>query len=153
MALPVTGTRGSIVVQVELDPVGAAGTFTNVCGVTNAQFSIQNEVIEFKVGDCDDWSLAVQTVKNYGATNVSMTIDAQWTADTDVQMLTWARTQQQLNVRLLYPSATTGQVSTLDGVALMEGYNVDGIGNTDGNPQTTQLSLQYSGGVTPTLVP
>ena len=54
MALPVTGTRGDIVVQVELDPVGAAGVFTNVCGVTSAQFSVNNEVIEFKVGDCDD---------------------------------------------------------------------------------------------------
>ena len=80
-----------------------------------------------------------------------MSIDAQWTADTDVQMLNWSLQQQRLNTRLLYPNATTGQVATLDGLALMEGYNVDGIGNVEGSVLTTQLSLQYSGTVTPTL--
>jgi len=154
MALPVVGTRGDIIVLVEFDPVGAAGIFTNACGVTNASFQINNEVINFKVGDCDDWSLAVQTVKNYGALDASLSIDSTWTLDTDKEMLAWALEQKTLNVRLSYPNAAnTGQVSRVDFSALLETYSIDGIGNVDGNPQTQTLNLQLSGEITPTYVP
>ncbi|MEO0343016.1 MAG: phage tail tube protein [Pseudomonadota bacterium] len=153
MALPVTGTRGDIVVQVEFDPVGAAGTYTNACGVTSASFEISNDIISFDVGDCDDWSASVQKVKNYGAQDVTMSIDATWSAAQHVQMIDWASrniNEGQLNLRLLYPNATTGQVSMIDGLALMETLTLDNVGNVEGNPQTENISLQFSGGITVT---
>tara|TARA_R110002012_G_scaffold101777_4_gene241144 strand:- start:317 stop:778 length:462 start_codon:yes stop_codon:yes gene_type:complete len=150
MATPVTGNRGDIVVQVELDPASLPGVFTNLCGVTSASFSVNNEVISFKVGDCDDWSEAVQTVKNYGALDASISISTTWTADQHPHMLKWVLEQKKLNTRLAYPNATTGQVSSIDCVGLMEGLELADIGNVDGNPQTEDLTIQCSGGITPT---
>ncbi|MBL4761718.1 MAG: hypothetical protein JKY93_03350 [Gammaproteobacteria bacterium] len=149
MAYAKVGQRGDIVVQVELDPDGQPGVFTSLCAVTGASISISNEIISVKTSDCADWSAAIQTVKQYGATDASMTIDANWTAESDKDMLQWSLLQKSLRTRLLYPNATSGLVANIDGVALMEGYSTDGIGNEDGNPQTQSLSLQFSGLIVP----
>lgn len=153
MATPDLGTRGDIVVQVEFDPVAQPGVFTNVCGVTNATFTMNNEVIATKVGDCDDWGAAVQTARTYAAQDVTIDIDAQWVATTYRFMFDWANLQQTLNVRISFPNATSGQLQFVDGAAVMATKTLDGIGNVDGNPQTASVSLQYDGGIVPTYVP
>lgn len=147
MATPVLGTRGSIVVQVEFDPDGAAGTYTNWCGTTGFSFNIANEVISTNVGDCDDWGLPIATNKSYGPQNVTASMEASWTAAVHAETSDWALNQKTLNVRILFLDAVAGQVANYDGAALLSGLDLGNIGNTDGTPQTESVTLEFSGAI------
>jgi hypothetical protein len=148
MAKPVLGKLGDIIVEVEFDPVGAPGVYTAWCGATSASLSIKNDIVATKVIDCADLTAVVQTEKLYGAQDVSISIDANWTAATHKEAVDWALNQKSLNVQVRYPNAASGQPSTLTGIALIEGLDLGEIMNPDGNPQSQQVSLQFSGGVT-----
>lgn len=153
MAIPALGSRGDIVVAVEFDPVGAPGVYTNWCGATNISFEVSNEVITQNVGDCDDWGLPVQTNRSYGPQGVTMNFDATWTAAQHTLTTDWAFNQRTLNVQVNFPNATTGNVSQYGGAALLSSMSLGNIGNTDGNPQTETVALEFSGAVTRTLAP
>lgn len=150
MALPVTGGRSAAVVQVEFDPVGAAGVYTNWCGAKNFSLSIQNEVQSEKVGDCDDWAAPVVTVKEYSGQNITATMDATWTSATHRLTGDWALTQKKLNVRINFPGAGTGEVEFYDGLAMLSGLDLGEIGNVDGNKITENVSLEFDGTLTST---
>jgi len=150
MALPVTGGRSAAVVQVEFDPVGAPGVFTNWCGAKNFSLSIQNEIQSEKVGDCDDWTLPVVTVKEYSGQNITATMDATWTSATHLLTSAWALEQQKLNVRVQFPDAATGEVEFYDGLAMLSGLDLGEIGNVDGNKISENVSLEFDGTLTVT---
>ena len=152
MTTPDIGDRGDIVVQVEFDPTGAAGVYTNWCGATNFGFKIANEINKTVVGDCDDWGLPLVNKKSYGAQDVTANMDATWTAATHAKTQDWALSQLKKKVRILFPNATSGQVSMYDGTALLAGLDLDGIANLTGDSQTETVSLEFDGAVTPTLV-
>ncbi len=151
MSLPDTGDRGDIVVQVEFDPVNLPGVYTNWCGATGFNLQITNEVTSQKVGDCDNWGLPIQNQKNYGAQNVTASMDATWTAATHLHTSDWALNQKKLRTRIHFPNALAGQVERYDGVGLLTGLTLDGVGNVEGQPQTESVSLEYSGGLERTL--
>lgn len=150
MALPVTAGRADIVVQVEWDPVGAPGVYINWCGTTSSALNISNEVKETKVGDCDDWSAAVQTIREYSGQNITMTMDATWARSVYSKTLDWALNQKKLNVRIQYLLAQSGDVEFLDGLALLSELANDAIGNLEGDSVTERVSLGFSGVLTPT---
>ena len=149
MALPKTGSRGDIVVQVEF--VAESGTYVNWCGANGFSFSIANEIIKTNVGDCDDWGLPIQTNKSYGPQDVTASMAATWTAATHAATQAWAFDQEIKNVRVVFPNATTGQVSQYDGAALLSGLDLAEIGNTDGNPQTETVNLEFDGAIARTI--
>lgn len=151
MALPKLGERGDIVVQVEWDPVGAAGVYSNWCGATNFGFNLSNEIQSTNVGDCDDWGLPIVVNKSYGPQNITASMDATWAAATHVRTQDWAFDQKSLKVRILFPTAAVGQVARYDGVALVSGLDLNGIGNVDGQPQTETVNLEFSGAILRTL--
>ncbi len=150
MALPITGGRGSAVVQVEWDPTGAPGVFPNWCGAKNFSLNIDNEIQSEKVGDCADWSAPVVTVKEYSGQNITATMDATWTADTHKDTSAWALQQKKLNVRIHFPGAVTGEVEFYDGVAMLQGLGLSEIGNVDGNKTAESITLEFDGTLTVT---
>jgi Phage tail tube protein len=150
MALPKTGGRSAAVVMVEFDPVGATGVFTNWCGAKNFSLSIQNEIQSEKVGDCNDWSLPVVTVKEYSGQDITASMDATWTGATHQRTSAWALNQLKLNVRIHFPGSEVGEVEYYDGLAMLSGLDLGEIGNVDGNKISESISLEFDGKLTVT---
>lgn len=148
MALPVLQHRGDMVVMVAWDPAAPA-QWTNFCGATGISLSIENAVSETQVGDCDDWSLPVETVVAFGAQSVTMTINAQLARSNRNRLLRWAKDQLILPIRTHIVDAAVGEVEYIDGLGMLPTLNIDNIGSTEQNAViTTTLNLRFQNGVT-----
>lgn len=139
--LPELGNGNFIVVEVEFTPA----VWTTWCGATSAEFSMNNEIIATKVRDCTDLTKAIKTVKKYGAQDVTISIDANWTPALSQKTYMWAKEQETHNVRLRWPNAAVGQISEVSGSSLLEGLTLGGILNVEGDVITEQVNLQISG--------
>lgn len=151
MALPVTGGRSAAVVSVEFDPDGSPGVFTNWCGAKNLSITIDNEIQTEKVGDCSDWSAPVVTVKEFSGQNITASMDATWTADQHAQTSDWALSQLRRNIRITFPNATVGQVSSYEGAGMLQNLQLGEIGNVDGNKISETIAIEIDGTLTRTL--
>jgi len=145
MALPKTGGRSAAVVMVEFDPVGETGVYTNWCGAKNFTLTVDNEIQSEKLGDCEDWSAPILTVKEYSGQNITASMDATWTAATHKLTSEWALGQKKLNVRVHFPGAILGEVEYYDGVAMLSSLALGEIGNLDGNKISESISLEFDG--------
>lgn len=144
MTLPKTGGRGAAVVMVAFDPA-APTVFTNWCGAKGFSLSIDNEITSEKIGDCDDWSAPIITVKEYSGQNITASMDATWSSATHKKTSEWALDQLKLPVRIHFPGALTGEVEYYDGKALLGGLNLGDIGNVDGNKISESITLEFDG--------
>lgn len=146
MAKPALHYRGDMIVMV----AWAAATplvFTNFCGANGAQLTIDNEVTETRVSDCDDWKLPVETIAAYGAQTVNMTVNAQLARSNRDKLLRWAKDQLEVPVRLHIVGAETGEVEYIDGIGMLPSLNLDGIANDTGAVITTALNIRFKSGV------
>lgn len=145
MAIPVLHKRGDIVVMVAWDD---PATFVNFCGATGISMNIENAVGETQVGDCDDWSLPVQTIAAYGAQTVNMTINAQLARSNRDKLLRWAKNQLILPIRTHLVDAASGEVEYIDGSGMLPTFAIENIGSTDANAViTTTLTIRFESGV------
>lgn len=144
MAIPQLLRRGDMIVMVDWT---ASGTFTNFCGATGISLSIENALAETATGDCEDWSLPVQTLVAYGAQTSTMTINAQLARSNLGRLLAWAKDQMEVPVRVHIVEAAAGTVEYIDGVGLLTTQNIEGIGNTDNAPLTQTLNIRFKEGV------
>lgn len=150
MSLPKTGGRGAAVVMVCYDPVGNPTVFTNWCGAKNFSLSIDNEIQSEKVGDCEDWSKPVVTVKEYSGQNITASMEATWTSATHKETSAWALEQKKLPVRIHFPGAAVGEVEYYDGVAMLQNLTLGEIGNVEGNKITEAVNLDFDGTISRT---
>ena len=113
MALTTRAFRGDIVVMVNWS--GTGSTYTNFCGATGGTLTVSNEIRTEQVGDCDDWSAPIQTLKKPGAQNWTMSIDGTWAAQNNRQVIDWAVDQTLLPVRVHFVNAPAGDYEYFDG--------------------------------------
>lgn len=143
MALPTRAFRGDIVVMVNW--AGTGTTYTNFCGATGGTLTVSNEIRSEQVGDCDDWSAPIQTLKKPGAQNWTMSIDGTWAAQNNRQVIDWAVNQTLLPVRVHFVNAVTGQYEYFDGDAYLSGLDISGIGNITGDAVTRSIQIEFDG--------
>ncbi|WP_339112779.1 phage tail tube protein [Thioclava sp. GXIMD2076] len=144
MAAPQLLHRGDMIVMVDWDNTE---TFTNFCGATAISLNIENAMSETAVGDCDDWKLPVQTVVEYGAQTSTMTINAQLARSNLSKLLSWAKDQLELPVRVHIVDAASGTVEYIDGVGLLTSQGIEGIGNTEGTALTQTINVRFKHGI------
>lgn len=145
MALPQLQRRGDMIVMVDF---AGSGTFANFCGATGISLSLENALAETTVGDCEDWSLPVQTLVAYGAQNVTMTINAQMARSNRGKLLSWAKDQLEVPIRVHIVDAAAGDVEYIDGIGLLTTLGIEGIGSTEQNAVITQtLNIRFKDGV------
>lgn len=145
MATPALHKRGDIVVMVAWDN---PATFVNFCGATGISLNIENAVSETQVGDCDDWSLPVQTIAAFGAQTVNMTINAQLAKSNRDKLLRWSKDQMILPIRVHFVDAAAGEVEYIDGMGMLPTLTIDNIGSTEANAViTTTLNIRFENGV------
>ena len=150
MALPVRAYRKDIALMVAFNPAQPA-QFTTFCGATSVSFSLTNEIQTERVADCDDLTAAVQTIKEYGAQDVSATINGTWARQNHTLAWRWAKDQLRLPVRLHFANAEAGDIEYIDGVALLSGFTLDNIMNIDGATVSRNITIEFDGGSEETL--
>ena len=144
--LPDLHYRGDIVVMAALDPTNP-NQFTNFCGATSIDLSINNAISETTVAPCDDWTLPPEIVAEYGAQSVTATINAQVAKSNRDKLLRWAKEQRKIPLRFHIVDAAAGEVEYIDGIGMLPTYNMTGIGNTDRTPVLQSLSIRFKDGV------
>lgn len=150
MALPVRAYRKDIALMVAFNPQTPAA-FTTFCGATGVSFSLTNEIQTERVADCDDLEAAIQTVKSYGAQDVSISINGTWARQNHNLAFRWAKDQLTLPFRLHFANAAVGDIEYLDGVAMLRDFTLDNIMNIDGATVSRSITLEVDGGVEETL--
>ncbi|MFG6083920.1 hypothetical protein ACEUZ9_000155 [Paracoccus litorisediminis] len=146
MAVPSLHYRGDIIVMA----AWAAATplvFTNFCGADGVTLTIDNAIQETQVGDCDDWTLPIQTQLAYGAQSVSMTVNAQLAKSNRDKLLRWSKDQLVVPIRIHIVDAPTGEVEYIDGEGMLPSLGVEGIANTDGSVIRISLNIRFKDGV------
>jgi hypothetical protein len=152
MALPTRAYRGDIVVMVATNTT-APYTYAALCGATSVTLTISNEITSERVADCQDWTLPPQTIKGYGAQNVTATVNGIWARENHERMLNWAASQEKLPVRFSFANVGAGETQYIDGIAMLSEFGLDNIGNVDGNAVARTISLEFDGSPTFTKRP
>ncbi|WP_294932179.1 hypothetical protein [uncultured Paracoccus sp.] len=146
MAEPSLHYRGDIIVMVAFEP-DTPLVYTNFCGATGIDLTIDNAIQETLVGDCQDWSLPIKTIAAYGAQTVTATINAQLARQNRDRLLLWAKDQMEIPVRFHFVNAEAGQTEYMDGVGMLPSLGLSGIGNDQGSVITTTLNLRFKNGL------
>lgn len=144
--LPDLHYRGDIIVMAALDPA-SPDTFTNFCGATSVDLSINNAMSETTVAPCNDWTLPPQVIREYGAQSVSATVSAQVAKPNRDKILRWAKEQRKIPMRFHIVGAVAGEVEYIDGIGMLPTHNITGIGNTERQAVLQSLSIQFQKGV------
>ncbi|TRD21911.1 hypothetical protein [Palleronia caenipelagi] len=147
MGNPTLAYRGDILVMVAFDPE-IPNAFVNFCGATGISLEITNEILSEKIGDCEDWSASIQTIKAYGAQDSRATFNGKWAQQNHGKVLRWVLDQKMLPVRVHFVTAGAGDVEYIDGIALATSTELGDIGNVEGNSISRNLSLEFSGKLT-----
>lgn len=148
MSLPDLQYRKDIVVMVAWNP-DQPGQYTNWCGATGIDLSIDNSISETTTYDCDDWSLPAQVQRAYGAQSVTATVNANLTRSGRDRLIRAAKDQRELPIRFHMIGATAGEIQYIDGVGLLPQLNISNIGGADDNTVITYtLNISFKNGVT-----
>lgn len=146
MADPSLHYRGDIIVMVAFEP-DTPLSYTNFCGATGIDLTIDNEIQETPVAPCDDWTKPVKNIAAYGAQTVNATINAQLAAQNRDKLLLWAKEQKEIPVRFHIVGAQTGETEYIDGIGMLPSLGISEIGNVTGTPITTTLNIRFRDGV------
>ena len=147
MAIPNLQYRKDLVVMVAWNATTPA-VYTNWCGATGISLSINNNISEQTVADCEDWSLPAQIIRAYGAQSVTATINASLTRAGRDALIRAALDQRELPIRFHLIDADAGEIEYIDGIGLLPTLSIDNIGSTDDNAVITYtLNISFKDGV------
>jgi len=147
MAFPALQSRKDLVVMVAWNATTPA-VYTNWCGATGIRLSINNNISEQVVADCEDWSLPAQIVRAYGAQSVTATVNASLTRAGRDALIRAAHAQRELPIRFHFVDAAAGEIEYIDGVGLLPSLSIDNIGAVEDNVVITYaLEISFKDGV------
>lgn len=143
MVAPVTEKFEELVLEVEFDPVGAAGTYSKICGMIDVTVTRSANIDSAEVpADCDDESLPLQTERQVRSLDVSASGNGIWAAGSAGKMLDWFYSGQPLNARLTNEKAASGDTQVESGPALLAQLNNS---RTKGQKVSAEIELQFDG--------
>jgi hypothetical protein len=145
MANAVTEKFEELVLDVEFDPVGAAGVYTAVCGLIDVTISRQANVDSAEIPDCDNESLPLSIEKQVRSIEVTASGTGVWAQSSQSKLKTWFYSSATLNVRLRDTKAATGDIEIEAGPALLTQLTNT---RTKGQKVSAEIEIQFDG--TPT---
>lgn len=150
MAKATTQKFSELILEVELDPVGAADTFTAICGMIDVSITRTASVDTAEVPDCDDESLPLSVEKEVRSIDVSASSSGVWALESNKAMMDWFYSSKSLVVRLrnakVESDGATGDPYEETGPALLSQLN---NARTKGQKVSAEIELQFDG--TPTV--
>jgi len=146
MAYATTSSYDKTTLAVEFDPVGSAGTYTTICGITEWSYTENTNLDETEVPDCDDLSLPLQVERSVRSRGATISASGVWALSSHQAIRDWVESGQTLSVQLTFvvvtDSGTATDTETLTGDAYMTNlsYNM-----SYGNKVNASFELQFDG--------
>ncbi|ATG47596.1 hypothetical protein CEW89_08415 [Celeribacter ethanolicus] len=153
MAIAPTADFDELVLAVEFDPVGASGTYTKVCGLTDFTINRANNTDTTEVPDCDDESLPFHLKRGVRSQDITISGSGVWSLSSDQAMKAWFRAGSTLNVKItnakVTADGTTGDEESETIPMILTGLN---NARTKGQVVSAEISLEQNGSVTVTEI-
>jgi len=126
----------------ELAPIGSAGTYVPLCGMTDVTITRTANVDETEVPDCDDESLPVSV--EVAVRSITVTVDATgvWARTSNKAMLDWFYSGGTKNIRLRNTAAASGDPESESGPALLTTMT---DARTKGQKVTREINIRFDG--------
>lgn len=154
MARADTAKYEEYILEIEADPVGAAGTYSLLCGLTDVEISRTSNVDTTEVPDCDDESLPFSIERAIRSQEVTISGTGVWALGSNKEMSDWWYSGATLNTRMRNAKAETegavGDPFAETGPALLVTLSNS---RTKGQKVTASIEIQFDGLPTRTLVP
>ncbi len=142
MAKAVTEKYEEMILDVEVDPIGAPGVYTPLCGMTDVTITRTANVDETEVPDCDDESLPFSVEVAVRSITVTVEATGVWARSSNKTMLDWFYSGATKKVRVRNTAAAVGDPETESGPALLTS-TVDA--RTKGQKVTREISIRFDG--------
>lgn len=146
MAKAVTEKYEEMILDVEVDPIGAPGVYTPLCGVTDVTITRTSNVDETEVPDCDNEALPVSVEVSVRSQTVTVDGTGVWAQQSNGEMMNWWYSGSTKNIRLRNTKASSGDGATETGPALLITMTDK---RTKGQKVTREINLRFDG--VPTL--
>lgn len=146
MAKAVTAKFEEMVLEVEFDPVGSAGTYTRICGITDVTINRTSNVDTTEVPDCADESKPHYVERAVRSQEVNVSGTGVWSLSANHEMQTWWRSGTTLDTRIRNVKAEdngdVGDIYEETGPALLVSLN---NGRTKGQKVSANIEIQFDG--------
>jgi hypothetical protein len=146
MARAVTAKYEQFILEVEFNPTGAPGTYTNICGLTDVTINRQSQIDTTEVPDCDDESLPLAIERAVRSQEVMVSATGVWSLGAHEKMLDWWYGGATLNARIRNAKAVadgvTGDTTHETGPAILVSISNS---RTKGQKVTAEVEIQFDG--------
>lgn len=142
MAVAVTEKFEEMVLEIETD---TPGTYTKICGLTDVEITRTSNIDTVEIPDCDNEALPHSIEKQVRSIEVSISASGVWAQQSWGMMSDWFYSGGTKNIRLRNTKASTGDLETEAGPALLATLNNS---RTKGQKVTASVEIQFDG--TPT---
>lgn len=153
MARANTAKYEDMILEVEFDPTGDAGTYTAICGITDVTINRTSNIDTSEIPDCDDESLPLSIERQVRSQEVTVSGTGVWALQSNEKMLDWWYSGATLSARLRNAKVETagavGDTSIESGPAILATLNNS---RTKGQKVAAEIELQFDGVPTRTLV-
>ncbi|EBA06003.1 phage tail tube protein [Sagittula stellata] len=153
MAIAPTADFDELVLEVEFDPVGSAGTFTKICGITDFTVNRANNTETSEVPDCADESLPHHIKRAVRSQDMTISGTGVWSRTSHQNMMTWLTSASTLNVKITNAAVTeadvTGDTESETIPMILTALN---NARTKGQVVSAEISLEQNGAVTRTVI-
>jgi len=147
MVAPVTLEMDKLVVEVELDPVGAAGVWTKLCGFKSFNINRALSTQEISLLDCDDYSLPLTRAVDGDVYSMSLSGSGVFAKQNKDILINWISKAEKKNVRVLHVGAVTGEIESEAGLGLLT--QLDNTMDKESSPVVSaDMAIEISGEVT-----
>lgn len=152
MAYAVTSAYKDTTLSVEFDPVGAAGTYSTICGITEWSYQETTNLDETEVPDCADLSLPMQIERAVRSRGATISASGVWSLSSHQKILGWSASGGKLSVKITFGIVDTSGAATdtkvLTGTAYMTNLQYQ---MAYGQKVQASFELVFDGVLTPTL--
>lgn len=152
MATPETLDFHELILEVELDAVGAAGVYTKLCGFSSFNVNRALSTQEITLLDCDDYTLPL--IRKVSGDVYSMDISGNGVLakqNKDI-LINWIAKAQEKNVRISHVGATAGQIESEAGIGLLTQFD-NTMDKSASAAVTADMAISLSGEITINLAP
>lgn len=143
MATAVTEKYEEMILDVEL--VAESGTYTPICGLIDVTINRTANVDTAEIPDCDDESQPLSIERQVRSIEVTISGTGVWAQTSQSALKEWFYSSATKNIRLRDTKASSGDVETESGPALLTSLSNS---RTKGQKVTAEIEIQFDG--TPT---
>jgi len=145
MATATTASYDKLVLEVEFDPVGSAGTYTTICGVMGVTITRTSNIETSEVPDCSDDTKPFEVKREVRSIEVTASGTGVWARESHENLMSWFYGGGTLNARLrnadVESNGASGAIYAEQGPAVLASLNNE---RSKGQQVTAEIELQFA---------